>query len=129
VRVATGVMLVIAFLAGAAVIAGLWLDTRESADARCWTDETPVGVEVSETALVSAESTAWPVGRRCEWRSASRDGVIVTQTGWPRTIALLVVGGCSIPLAIVGILRRRLATLAPLAVCVVAFGSAAFWAG
>ncbi|MEV8023753.1 hypothetical protein [Microbacterium sp. NPDC080220] len=128
-RLATAVMLVVAVLTGAILLGGLWLDTRESADARCLAAEIPAGVAVSEVALISAEATAWPVGRRCEWQAASGDGVVVTQTGWLRTIGFAVVGALSACVAILGMRRRRPAAIAPLAVCLVVYGLAVFWAG
>ena len=91
-RAATGVLLALALVAGVALIAGLWLDTRENVETRCWLDDAPAGVSVSESALISAEETVWPVGRRCDWEAAASDGVIVTQTGWARTAVFVVVG-------------------------------------
>ncbi|MFI8631473.1 hypothetical protein ACIGEP_02610 [Microbacterium sp. NPDC077663] len=117
-RATTGVLLVLALLAGTALVAGLWLDTRENVETRCWLDDPHVGVSVSETALISAEETVWPVGRRCEWEPAAGDGVIVTQTGWARTAAFLVIGSASAAWAVVGAARRRRAAALPFAVCV-----------
>lgn len=128
VRAATGVMLVLSVLAGLVLVAGLFLDTRESAEGRCWKDVHPPGVSASEVALLSAEATAWPVGRRCTWAAESGDGTVVTQTGWDRTIGFLVVSAVSVGLAAVGAIRRRAGAVIPLVVCVVALGAAAFWA-
>lgn len=127
-RIATGVMFVLAVLAGLILVGGLFLDTRESADARCWLDDHPAGVAVSETALLSAEATLVPVGRQCTWAAASGGDAIVTQTGWPRTIGFLAVTVVSAGLAVVGVIRRRAGAVAPLVVCVLALGAAAFWA-
>ncbi len=128
VRAATGVMLVLAVLAGLILVGGLFVDTRENTESRCWNDDHPAGVLVSETALLSAEATMWPVGRQCTWEAASGDVVIVTQTGWPRTIGFVAVSAISAVLAVVGAIRRRAGAVAPLIVCVLALGAAAFWA-
>ncbi|MCO7202072.1 hypothetical protein NH287_00885 [Microbacterium sp. CnD16-F] len=128
-RAATGVLIALALLAGVALIAGLWLDTRENVETRCWLDDAPVGVSVSESALISAEETVWPVGRRCEWEPAAGDGVIVTQTGWARTTVFVVVGLASAVWAVVGAARRRRAAAVPFAVCVGLVAVVVFWTG
>lgn len=128
-RAATGVLLALALLAGVALIFGLWLDTRENAETRCWLDDAPAGVSVSESALISAEETVWPVGRRCEWEAAAGEGVIVTHTGWARTAVFVVVGLASALWAVVGAARRRRADAVPFAVCVGLAAVVVLWTG
>ncbi|MFJ6680148.1 hypothetical protein ACIQLK_13620 [Microbacterium sp. NPDC091382] len=117
-------MIVVSVLAGLVLLGGLFLDNRESAEGRCWKDDHPVGVAVSETALLSAEATVWPAGRQCTWAAASGDGAVVTQTGWSRTVAFVSVTAVSAALAVVGLIRRRAGAVIPLVVCTVAFGLA-----
>ncbi|WP_166865786.1 hypothetical protein [Salinibacterium sp. ZJ70] len=81
-----------------------YVDTRENVEYRCVVDGDHTGVEKSEGALIAAEVTAVPAGRKCTWRGESVP-IVIEQTGEAVTTAALVGVGL-VAIASVGLARR-----------------------
>lgn len=79
-------------------------DTRENVEYRCLMDGDRAGAQLSDDALVAAEVTAVPAGRKCTWRGES-DALVVEQTGGAVTNAALV-GVVLVALATVACARK-----------------------